>query len=234
MTKKINKDENTKKPPRSSNDLPSYTRSEETFNMVTHIVGGGLGLVALIACVLVAAFNKNIWGIVSGSIYGATAILLFTMSSVYHGLRAEKPKRIFRIIDHCTIYVLIAGTYTPIVLTRFREVYPLDAWVIFSIIWGLAILGIVFNAIDLHRFRVLSMIFYLGMGWIAVFRIKRLVEVLGSTFFMMILLGGIFYTVGAVFYAVGKKKKYMHSVFHLFVNVASILHSAAIAIFIMP
>ena len=216
------------------NKLPSYTRSEELFNMVTHIAGGGLGVAALIACVLIAAFSQNVWGVISGSIYGAMVILLFTMSSVYHGLRLEKPKRVFRIIDHCTIYVLIAGTYTPITLTRFREVYPLDAWVMFSVIWGLAVLGIVLNAINLNRFRVLSMICYLGMGWMAVFRINRLMEVLGGTFFLLILLGGVLYTVGAVFYAVGKKKKYMHSVFHLFVNVASVLHSVAIAVFIMP
>lgn len=202
--------------------------------MGTHIVGGCLGIVALISCVLVAGFYKNIWGIISGSIYGATVISLFTVSSIYHGLQEKQSKRMFRIIDHCTIYVLIAGTYTPIVLNRFREVYPVDAWMIFSIIWGLAILGIILNAIDLHRFRVLSMICYLGMGWMAVFRINRLVEVLGITFFLLLICGGVLYTTGAVFYAVGKKKKYMHSVFHLFVNVASVLHSAAIIIFIMP
>jgi len=218
---------------RRRNALPSYTRGEEAFNMVTHIVGGGLGAAALVACVIVAAFSQNAWGVVSGAIYGAMAILLFTMSSVYHGLRVEKPKRVFRIIDHCTIYLLIAGTYTPITLTRFREVYPVDAWVMFSVIWGLAIFGIVLNAINLHRFRVLSMVCYLGMGWMALFRINRLVEVLGGTFFMMILLGGALYTTGAVFYGVGKKKKYMHSVFHLFVNAASVLHSVAIAIFLM-
>ena len=231
---KTTREEGSKRAPRRTVSLPSYTRGEEIFNMVTHIVGGGLGVVALVACILVAAINKNAWGVVSGSIYGAMVILLFTMSSIYHGLQAEKPKRVFRVIDHCTIYVLIAGTYTPIALTRFREVYPVDAWVIFSVVWGLAILGIVLNSIDLHRFRILSIISYLGMGWIAIFRINRLVEVLSGTFFLLILLGGAFYTIGVVFYAVGKKKKYMHSVFHLFVNVASILHSVAIAIYVMP
>ena len=224
----------TKKDTHSSNNLPSYTHGEEIFNMVTHIVGGGLGVVALVVCVLVAAFNNNVWGIISGSVYGAVVILLFTMSSIYHGLHLEKPKRIFRIIDHCTIYVLIAGTYTPMVLTRFREAYPLDAWVIFSVIWGIALLGIVLNSINLHRFRILSMICYLGMGWMAIFRINRLIEILGTPFFLLVLFGGVLYTMGAVFYAVGKRKKYMHSVFHLFVNVASVLHSLAIAIYIMP
>lgn len=214
--------------------LPGYTRGEELFNMITHIVGAGLGLVALIACAIVAAFSQNVWGVVSGCVYGSCVVLLFTMSSIYHGLRVEKPKRVFRVIDHCTIFVLIAGTYTPIVLNRFRVVYPLDAWIVFGAIWSLAVMGIALNSVDMRRFRAVSMICYLGMGWMVIFRIDRLIEVLGSAFFIMILIGGILYTVGVLFYAMGKRKKYMHSVFHLFVNIASVLHSVAIAAFIMP
>jgi len=214
-------------------DLPGYTIGEERFNMITHIVGGGLGLVAMLACVIVAAYNRNAWGITSGIIYGFTVILLFTMSSVYHGLKRELPKRVFRVLDHCTIYILIAGTYTPIVLNRFRVVYPLDAWIVFGVIWGLAILGITLTAINRKRFAAFAMVCYLGMGWMAVFRIHRLVEVLGAPFFILILVGGVLYTVGVPFYAAGKKVKYMHSVFHLFVNAASIVHSVAIAAFVM-
>ena len=202
--------------------------------MITHIVGGGLGLVALLACVIIAAFNQNVWGVVSGCIYGFCVILLFTMSSIYHGLKKELPKRVFRILDHCTIFVLIAGTYTPITLSRFREVYPVDAWVMFGVIWALAIIGIVLNSIDLKRFKIFSLVCYLGMGWMAVFRIHRLIEVLGAPFFIMILTGGVIYTAGVFFYVAGKRVKFMHSVFHLFVNVASIVHSVAIAAFIMP
>jgi hemolysin III len=215
-------------------ELPNYTRGEEIFNMVSHIVGGGLGLVALLACVIVAAFHQNVSGIVGGAIYGFTVILLFTMSSIYHGLNIGLPKRVFRILDHCTIYILIAGTYTPIVLTRFREVYPVDAWVMFGILWGLAAIGVTLTAIDRSRFKYFALTCYLGMGWMAVFRINRLIYVLGAPFFILILIGGILYTMGVVFYAIGKKKKYMHSVFHLFVNAASILHSVAIAVFVMP
>ena len=218
----------------SARAMPAYTRGEELFNMITHIVGGGLGLIALIACVIIAAYSQNVWGVVSGCIYGFCAVLLFTMSSIYHGLRKELPKRVFRIIDHCTIFVLIAGTYTPIVLTRFRVAYPWDAWVIFGVIWGFAVMGIVLNSINLRRFRTVSMICYLGMGWMVVFRIDRLIEVLGSAFFVLILTGGILYSVGALFYVLGRRKKYMHSIFHLFVNAASILHSVAIAAFVMP
>jgi len=213
--------------------LPKYTRGEEVFNMTTHIVGGGLGLVALLACVIVAAFNQNVWGIVSGAIYGFTVMLLFTMSSVYHGLKIGKPKRVFRILDHCTIYVLIAGTYTPILLGQFRATHPVDAWVMFGVIWGFAILGLTLTAIDRKRFSKFAMVCYLGMGWACVFRINRLVEVLGLPFFVLILIGGVLYTAGAIFYGIGKKKKFMHSVFHLFVNAASIVHSVAIAVFIM-
>jgi hemolysin III len=214
-------------------ELPNYTRGEELFNMITHIVGGGLGLVALLACVIVAALSQNMMGIVSGMIYGFTVILLFTMSSIYHGLGIGMPKRIFRILDHCTIYILIAGTYTPITLTKFRVEYPLEAWVMFGLIWGFAILGVTLTAIDRRKFKYFALACYLGMGWMAVFFIRQLLAVLGAQFFTLILIGGIFYTVGVIFYAVGKKKKYMHSIFHLFVNVASILHSVAIATFIM-
>ena len=213
--------------------LPRYTRSEERFNMITHIVGGGLGVVALLACVIVAAFNQSVIGVVSGIIYGFSVILLFTMSSIYHGLNIGLPKRVFRILDHCTICVLIAGTYTPIVLNSFREAYPFDAWLIFGMIWGLAILGITLNAINLKRFIVFSVINYLVMGWLVVFRIARMMSVLGSTFFVLLLVGGGLYTVGVLFYIMGRRRKYMHSVFHLFVIGASILHSVAIAIFIM-
>jgi len=219
--------------PITKHDLPNYTRGEELFNMITHIVGGGLGLVAMLACVIVAGFNRNAWGVTSGIIYGFTVILLFTMSSIYHGLNIGLPKRVFRVLDHCTIYVLIAGTYTPILLNGFRMQYPLDAWVAFGVIWGLAALGITLTAIDRKRFQAFALVCYLGMGWMAVFRIRRLVEVLGVAFFVLLIIGGVLYTVGVLFYAMGKRKKYMHSVFHLFVIAASILHSVAIATFVM-
>lgn len=217
----------------SMTGMPRYTKGEELFNMITHIVGGGLGVVALLFCVIVAAYNQNIWAISSGLVYGFSVVILFTMSSIYHGLRAGLPKKVFRILDHCTIYVLIAGTYTPILLTHFREAYPTEAWILFGIIWGLAAIGITLNAIDLRRFIVFSVICYLGMGWAAILRINQLISVLGQPFFVLLLIGGILYTIGVAFYAIGKRRKYMHSIFHLFVIVASILHSVAIAVFVM-
>ncbi|MCL1990781.1 MAG: hemolysin III family protein [Defluviitaleaceae bacterium] len=214
-------------------EKPRYTKGEELFNMITHIVGGGLGLVALLVCVTIAAFAQNVWGVVSAFAYGFSVILLFTMSSIYHGLKVGSAKKVFRILDHCTIFVLIAGTYTPILLISFREIYPIDAWVMFGIIWGLAIIGIILNMIDLKRFMTFSLICYVGMGWIALFRVNLLISVHGVPFFAFILAGGLMYTIGVLFYVLGKHKKYMHGVFHLFVNAASLLHSIAIAVFLM-
>ena len=216
--------------------LSNYTKGEEKFNMVSHIVGGGIGVVAFLTCIIVAAYNRNVWGIVSGALYGFTVILLFTMSSVYHGLPEGIPKKVFQILDHCTIFLLIAGTYTPILLNSFRRAYPFEAWIIFGIIWGLAVFGIVLNSIDLKRFKLFSIISYLGMGWLIVFSFQKLVETLGREFFTLMLLGGVCYTVGAVLYVIGKKKniKYMHSVFHIFVDIAALLHFIGIAVFIMP
>ncbi len=216
--------------------LPGYSKREEIFNMVTHIVGAGIGIVAFLACVIVSAYNQNVWGIASGAVYGFTVILLFTMSSIYHGLSAGIPKKVFQVLDHCTIFILISGTYTPILLGRFREAYALEAWVLFGVVWGLAVLGIVLNAIDLKRFRIFSMLCYLGMGWLIVFSARKVIEVLGVRFFRLLVLGGVFYTVGAVLYMIGKKmnKKYIHSVFHIFVDVAALMHCLGIVMFIMP
>jgi hemolysin III len=219
---------------REPSALPKYTRGEEIMNMVTHIVGGALGLVAMLACVIVAAYHQNGWGITSGIIYGFTVILVFTMSSIYHGLKLELPKRVFRILDHCTIYVLIAGTYTPILLGAFRVRFPVNAWVLFGILWGFALLGITLTAINRKKFQIFSIICYLGMGWSAMFRVPQIINVYELPFFILIVVGGGLYTMGVIFYGMGKKIKYMHSVFHLFVNAASIVHSVAIATFVMP
>lgn len=214
--------------------LPVYTKGEETMNMVSHIVGGGIGVVMLLICAIVAAWNHNVWGLVSGMIYGFSVILLFTMSSLYHGLKAEIPKKVFQIIDHCAIFILIAGTYTPVLLGRFRELYPVSAWVMFGVIWGLALIGVALNSIDLKKYRKLSLACYLGMGWCVVFRLPQTIESVGMSCIWLLLTGGIFYTIGAALYVAGKKKKYMHSVFHIFVNIATLLHFLAIVIYVIP
>lgn len=215
--------------------LPAYTRGEEIFNMVTHIVGGALGIAALTLCVIRASLKGDPWGIVSSAIYGFTIILLFTMSSLYHGLVPVKAKKVFRVMDHCTIYLLIAGTYTPIVLVALREESLALAWVVFGIVWACAILSITLTAVNMHKFKVFSMISYLAMGWCILFCLPKAIEAVGVPGMLMIFLGGVLYTVGAVIYGLGKKKhvKYVHSVFHLFVLFACILHFFAIFFYVL-
>ena len=161
--------------------LPKYTKGEEIFNMTSHIVGGVLGVVALVLCIVFASINGNVYGIVSGSIYGATMIILYTMSSIYHGLNPKrKAKKVFQILDHCSIYLLIAGSYTPFALCTFREYDTALGWTIFGIIWFMAILGIILNSIDIKKFKVFSMICYLVMGWCIIFKINLLPSLLGT------------------------------------------------------
>ena len=146
--------------------LPTYTKGEEIFNMVSHIVGAACGVAATALCVIFAAVHHNIYGVISGAVYGATMILLYTMSSIYHGLKADTTaKKVFQIIDHCTIFLLIAGSYTPFALCTIREYDTATGWWIFGIIWGLALIGITLNSIDLKRYKIFSMICYLAMGW---------------------------------------------------------------------
>ena len=223
-----------KRIPLADRQLPDYTRGEEIFNMVSHIVGGGVGVVALALCVVVAALHGSTLGVVSGAIFGASMILLYTVSSVYHGLKPHlTAKKVLQIIDHCTIYLLIAGTYTPIMLCALRPVNPRMSWIIFALVWGLAIVGIVFNAIDLRRYRVPSMICYLAMGWCVVVAMQPTLNALGVGGSRLLVAGGVLYTVGAVFYMFGKKARYIHSVFHLFVLFGSICHCLCIILYVL-
>ena len=213
----------------SERKLPHYTKGEEIFNMVSHIVGGAVGIIALSLCVIFSALHKNIFGVVSSAIYGASMIILYTMSSIYHGLRPGlMTKKVFQVIDHCSIFLLIAGTYTPITLSALHANNPALAWTIFGIIWGIAIIGITLNSIDLKAYKTFSAICYLIMGWCIVFAWKPTVAALGTGGMWLLLAGGIAYTIGALFYYFFKKKKYMHSVFHIFVVLGSILHMLAI------
>lgn len=214
--------------------MPTYTKGEEIFNMVSHIIGGALGIAATALCVIFAAIHHNVYGIVTGAVYGVTVILLYTMSSIYHGLKANTTaKKVFQIIDHCTIFVLIAGSYTPFALVTIREYNTALGWTLFGVIWGLAGIGITLNSIDLKRYRVFSMICYLAMGWCIAIKIKLIYELLGMTGFILLLAGGIVYTIGAIFYGLGKKHKYMHSVFHVFIVIASVLQFFSIFLYVM-
>lgn len=211
--------------------MPDYTKGEERFNMISHIVGGAVGVAALVLCIVRAALHHNGYGVVGSVVFGVSMILLYTMSSVYHGLRDGMGKRVLQVLDHCTVYVLIAGTYTPLLLSAMRPIDPVASWVLLAVIWGLAALAITLTAIDLKRFRVFSMVLYIGMGWTILFKLPLLIQAVGWGGFALVLAGGICYTVGAVLYGMGKKKRYMHSVFHLFVLAGSVCHLLAILLF---
>lgn len=181
--------------------LPKYSKGEEIFNMTSHIVGGALGIVALILCVVFAAIHHNGYGVVSGAIYGVTMILLYTMSSIYHGLKPERfSKKVFQVLDHCSIFLLIAGSYTPFCLCTFREYNTALGWTIFGIIWAIAILGIVLNSIDIKKYKVFSMICYLGMGWCIIFTANLFPKLLGVGGTVFLVAGGIIYSLGAILY----------------------------------
>ncbi len=214
--------------------LPSYSKGEEIFNMVSHIVGGALGIVAIVLCVTVAAIHHNTYGVISSAIFGVTMILLYCMSSIYHGLsKKTAAKKVFQVIDHCTIFLLIAGTYTPIALCTLREYKPALGWTIFGIIWGSAIIGIILNAIDLNNFALFSIISYLAMGWCVVSVAKPVINGLTSGGVWLLLLGGISYSIGAVLYSIGHKAKYLHSVFHIFCVIGSLLHFMCILFYVV-
>lgn len=214
--------------------LPTYTKGEEVMNMTSHIVGAAFGIVAMILCIVFAAIHGNGFGVVSATIYGITMILLYTMSSIYHGLSPKlKGKKVMQVIDHCSIFLLIAGSYTPFALCSLREYDPATGWIIFGVVWGFAILGIILNAIDLKRYKLFSMICYLAMGWCIIFKINVLPELITWTGFGLLLAGGVVYTIGAILYGVGKKVKYMHSVFHLCILLASVLQFFCILLYVM-
>lgn len=213
--------------------LPNYTRGEELFNMISHIIGGVFGIVALVFGVIAAAKTGDAWKVVSVSIYGATLVTMYTISSVYHGLNNNTAKKVMQVIDHCDIYFLIAGTYTPILLCSIRPHNPAIAWTIFGIEWGLTALAATLNAIDLKKYSKLSMTCYIGMGWCIIAVLKPTIEYITMGGFWWLLWGGIAYTIGAVLYGIGKKVHYMHSVFHIFVVIGSVFQYIAIFVYVI-
>ena len=217
----------------SQRKLPDYTHGEETMNMVTHIVGGGLGVIVLILCILRSVSNHNLMGIIGSAIYGGTMIALYAVSSVYHGLHKNMGKKVMQVIDHCTIYFLIAGTYTPILLSGFLPVYPVLAWLLFGIQWALCFTAAALTAIDLKKYNAFSMTCYILMGWCIIFFIPQAIRVLTLPGFYLLLSGGIAYTVGAVLYGIGSKLRWLHCVFHIFVVLGSFLQFLAILIYVI-
>lgn len=197
-----------------------YTLGEEIFNSVSHGVGAGLSIAGTVVLIITSVIHSNAWGVVSSCIYGASLIILYTMSTLYHSFTNKKAKAFFKIMDHNTIFLLIAGTYTPITLYFLGGV---TGWILFGIVWGAAIFGIVMNSINLEKARIPSIFCYVAMGWVIVFAIKPLILAMPKISLIFLVGGGIFYTLGIIFYAI-KKIKYFHSVWHLFTIVGSVLH----------
>ncbi len=212
--------------------LPRYSYSEEKMNMITHIVGAVYGLVVLIVCVGRAGWHHNIAGILSGIVYGLSMIIVYCISSVYHGLdprKSLKGKIIMRVIDHCDIYGLIAGSFAPVALTGIRRVNPTVAWVSFSIVCVTSIIGIVFTAIDMNKFRVISYGAYFLAGWGVIFTLKWMRMAFPTSFIVLVIAGGAVYTSGMIFFVLQKLGyKYCHSVFHIFILLGSIVMSVPI------
>ncbi|MDU7337101.1 MAG: hemolysin III family protein [Clostridium sp.] len=198
--------------------LPTYSVGEEIANAVTHGLGAILAIAALLS--LQAAAPYEIFPQAVVTIYAVTLFLLYFVSTMYHALGVCKAKRVFQVLDHCTIFVLIAGSYTPITLLALAGQ---TGFVLFSIVWAAAIAGILLNIIDMERFRKVSMVCYIAMGWIVVFAFGPLIQALDLQDLILLIAGGVAYTVGAIIYQKGKKIPYLHAVWHLFVLAGSIL-----------
>ena len=214
-------------------ELPNYYRGEEIMNMVTHIVGGGIAVIALVLCVLKPAMQGNIPGIITGSIFGMSMVGVYAISSIYHGLIPGTGKKVLQVLDHCAIYLLIAGTYTPILVCGILPHYPYIGFGLLILQWTLAIAATTLTAIDLKKYNIFSMICYIFMGWSIIFFLPSTICALGYPAFYLVLTGGILYTLGAVLYGIGSKIHWMHSVFHIFVVLGSLFHFLAIIIYIL-
>ena len=201
-------------------------------NMVTHIVGGAFAIIATALC-LYKSTPDGSTPLVCALLYGFSMILLYTMSSIYHGLRPGTAKKVLQVLDHCSIYALIAGTYTPIVLCALAPKYPAIGWGLFAAEWILAITAATLTAIDLRKYKVLSMVCYIGMGWGIIFFLPQITDVLPPAGFGLLLAGGIAYTVGAVLFGLGKHMKWMHSLFHIFVVLGSALQFLTIILYVL-
>lgn len=215
----------------SDRRLPDYTRGEELFNMISHIAGGALAVATLVLCVARSALAGSAVGVVCGAVYGACMLLMYSMSSIYHGLRPSLGKKVLQVLDHCAIYFMIAGTYTPILLCAIRPLYPALAWTAFGVEWGLTALAVTLTAIDLRQYRAFSMACYIVMGWAVAAFLPQTMQALTQTGFFLLLAGGISYTVGAILFGIGARRRYFHCAFHIFVLLGSLLHFLAIYLF---
>lgn len=207
-----------------------YTLGEEIANSVTHGIGALLSVAALVLLVVFASLRGTAWHVVSVSVYGATLVVLYTTSTLYHSLTAPTAKRVFRALDHASIFLLIAGTYTPFTLVNLRGPW---GWSLLGTVWGLATLGVVLQMGVLRRGAIASVVLYIAMGWSVTVAIKPLIAALAPGGLALLVAGGLAYTAGVAFYAWGKLK-FGHAVWHLFVLLGSILHFLAVFFYVIP
>lgn len=195
--------------------IPEYTRGVEIFSMSLSIIASALSAAALVFCVIVSSWNMNKYGVVSSSIYGAAALILYTMSSIYHGLKKYIPKKVFQILAHCAIYFFIAGTYTVVSLSAIRQINPIAGWTIFGIEWGIAALAITFTSVDLEKYKILSIVCYAVMS-LAILPIYGIaVKAMGTNGFALFMSGLVFYVISLIVYMFEKRMKYLHCIFHV-------------------
>ena len=206
-----------------------YTLGEEITNSITHGIGVAFGITILVLTIIFAAKNHNVAGIVASCIYASTMIIMFLMSCLYHALSPNlKAKNVLRVIDHCDIYAFIAGSYTPFCISLIGGI---PGWRLFAIIWTCAIIGIIINAISIEKFKKISIALYLIMGWMILISFSSLYKAIQTPGLILLLTGGIIYTIGAILYVIGHKVRYIHSVFHIFVLAGCILQSFSILVY---
>lgn len=208
----------------------TYPRREEIANAITHGIGAALSVAALVLLIVFSSLKGTAWHVVSFTIYGSTMLLLYLSSTLVHGLRDGKAKDFFEFMDHSSIYLFIAGTYTPFLLVAVRGSL---GWSLFGIVWGIALFGVIFKAFFVKKFLFLSTIFYIAMGWLIVIAWNPLTAVVAPQGMNLLALGGVLYTLGTIFY-VWRGFPYHHAIWHLFVLAGSILHFFAILIYLLP
>ena len=219
--------------------IPTYSLAEELINSISHGLGAIFGIVGLCMMLSKTIPTGDPFAIVSSIIYGVSLVILFTISCIYHSLAINRGKKVFRILDHDAIYILIAGTYAPYMLVGLRphNVWNMGtgtlAYVMFAIVWACCIVGAVFNSINIHKYKKLSMACYLIAGWVVVGALVVLWNIITPAGVLLLLSGGIVYTIGAVLYAIGSKKKYFHSIFHFFVLAGAILMFISVYCFVL-
>lgn len=207
-----------------------YSTAEEIANSITHGVGLLLAIAGLATLVAFAVLRGTAWHIVGCSIFGATLVLSYLTSTLYHSIPTARAKSILRIFDHCAIFLLIAGTYTPLMLVNLRGPW---GWSILGVVWGIATLGIIFKVTMLRKWTVVSVVLYVAMGWVVVVATKPLLSAVAPGGLLLLLLGGLAYTGGVIFYGL-RRMPYHHAVWHLFVLAGSVLHFFAVLFYVIP